>query len=126
MTFLRSLTPLGIRLLVGAVLLLLVAGFLTLQSCQTARTAKTERRLAENQTEAALESGADAVGTVGAVGATEVQIDLITRENERVIRTAPGADAPVDPAVHAAGTASLCRRAAYRGSEQCLQFAPAR
>jgi type II secretory pathway component PulM len=124
--FLRSLTPRGVAVLLGAVLVAIIAGLLLWNAWSARATAKAEARLSKNQTEAALESGADAVGTVGAVGATEVQIDVITRENERAIREAPGADAPVDPALRTAGLQALCRRAAYRGRPECLQFAPAR
>ncbi len=120
-----SLTTLGRRVLIGIAIALLAAGFLTLRSCQSAETAKTEAKLATGQTGAALESGADAVGAIGRTHQSEVRIDVITQENDRAIRQAEGADAPVSDAVHAAGLRALCRRAAYRGSEQCLQFAPA-
>jgi hypothetical protein len=118
--FIRSLTPAGVWIIAGLVVALIIAGVFLWNAWGAASTAKTKARLSTNQTEAALESGADAVETVGAVGAGAVHIDVITRENERAIREAPGADAPVDPAVHAAGLASLCRRAAYRERPECL------
>lgn len=124
--FLRSLTPSGMMALALAVLAGIVAALLIWNAWGARSAAKTETRLSKNQAEASLESGADAVGTVGAVGATEVQIDVITRENERAIRTAPGADAPVDPDLDALARRGLCRRAAYRERAECLQFAPAR
>jgi hypothetical protein len=86
-----------------------------------AATARTEARLQTNQTGAAMASGADAVETLGQTAAAEAAADTITRENDRAIRNAPGAGAPVDPAADAAGRASLCRRAAYRGRPECLQ-----
>ena len=52
--------------------------------------------------------------------------DTITRENDHAIRTAPGADAPVDPALRDTGLAGLCRRAAYRGDPKCVQHADPR
>lgn len=126
MKFWESLTTLGRRVLIGLALAALLAGFLWLQSCQTARTAKTEAKLSQNQTEAALASGKDAVETVGETAAGASATDAITRENDRAIRNAPGAAAPVDPAAHAAGIASLCRRAANRGKPECLQQPPAK
>jgi len=124
--FLRSLTPIGIWVLTGLVVALVVAGVLLWNAWGAALTAKTEAKLSGNQTAAALESGTDAVATVGQTHATEVTIDVITRENERAIREASGADAPVDPAVHGAGLAGLCRRAAYRGRPECVQQPAAR
>lgn len=89
------------------------------------RQASTAARLSENQKGAALDSGRDAVGSVGAVMGNEAAIDRITRENENAIRNAAGAGDAVNPAVRDAGLASLCRRASYKCSEQCVQFTPA-
>lgn len=89
-------------------------------------SAKTEARLARNAAGAAIESGRDAVNTIGKQMASEDAIDIISRENEHEIRNAPGARAPVDPAARDAALRSLCRRAAYRERPECLQFAPAR
>lgn len=119
--FLRSLAPLG-RWVVGigaALFLLAVIG--GVHSCRLARTAKTEAKLSTNQTAAAIASGADAVDTIGKSAARDAAADTITRENDRAIREAPGAGAPVDPAVDASGRRSVCRRAAYRGHPDCLQ-----
>lgn len=124
--FWRSLAPLG-RWVVGiggALFLLAVLG--GVHSCRLAQTAKTEAKLATGQTGAAIANGKDAVATVGQTQAGEAATDSITRENESAIRQAPGADAPVDPGVDAAGRRSLCRRAANRGKPECLQFAPAK
>ncbi len=119
--FLRSLTPLAIRVIIGLVLALLLAGFLILQSCQTATTAKTEAKLATGQTGAAIASGADAANTVGAASARAAATDRTTMENADEIRSAPGADAAVSDGVHAAGMRALCKRASYRGRPECLQ-----
>lgn len=119
--YLRSLAPLG-RWVIGigaALFVLAVIG--GVRSCQSAQTAKTEARLGKNQTGAALASGADAVAAVGKVGAAEDAIDTITRENDRAIRNAPGADAPVHPGIDAVARERLCRRAVYRQRPECLQ-----
>ncbi len=121
LAFLRSLTPLAIRVLVGLVLALLLAGFLILQSCQNATTAKTEAKLGEAQTGAAIASGADAANTVGDTSARAAETDRTTMENADEIRKAPGAAAPVADGVHDAGLRALCKRAAYRGRPECLQ-----
>ena len=82
-------------------------------------------RLGEEQAHAASKSGADAVATVGAAGKREQQSDHMSEDHEKRIRNTPGADAPVDPAVRDVGLGSLCRRAAYRDSEQCRLRRPA-
>lgn len=124
MKFLRSLKPLGRWVVAGAVLALLLAGFLLVQSWRSTSTAKAEARLATNQTGAAMASGADAVETIGNQMAGEAAIDRITRENENAIRTAPGADAPVNPDLDLIARERLCRRAVYRQRPECLQHAP--
>ena len=90
------------------------------------RKARVEISLGKNQTDAAIKSGQDAVATVASQAASETAGDQLTKENERDIRNAPGASAPVTSELHRAGLDSLCRRAAYRGSEQCLQHAAAK
>lgn len=90
------------------------------------KSAKAEAKLGREQTGAAIASGADAVDTVAGVNAGEADSDTLTRSNERDIRNAPGAAAPVDPAAAAAGKRSLCKRAAYRERPECVQQPPAR
>ena len=114
----RNFVILAVAALVFA---LAFAGVLLWSAWQARAVAKTEAKLSANQTEAVLESGQDAVATVGQTHAAEVRIDVVTRENERAIRQAPGADAPVDPALDAAARRGLCRYAAYRRQPECLQ-----
>lgn len=85
--------------------------------------AQIEARLQAGRADAGIASGRDAAQTVGSQAASESAADQLSRENEHDIRTANGAGAPVDPDVHGAGLRGLCRRAAYRGSQQCLQHA---
>jgi len=106
--------------LAAAALLLLLALF-GWHQWRTARAAKLETRVAAGQAAAALASGQDAGNTIGNRMDADAATDTITRENDHAIRTAPGADAPVDPAVRDAGLAGLCRRAAYRRDPKCLQ-----
>lgn len=86
------------------------------------RNARTEARLARNQAEAAAQSGADAVNTVGRAGEREAAGDDLTRDNERTIRDAEGADAEVADGVNDAGLQALCRRASHRNSVRCLEL----
>lgn len=94
-------------------------------SLTSGKVARTQARLSTNQTEAALASGTDAVQSVGRTTEYERRVDIITRETERVIREAPGADAPVDPDLHRLGIERLCQHAAYRQHPDCVLDAPA-
>lgn len=104
----------------------LIALLLALWGLYGAFTAKpkAEARLGKNTTEAALQSGSDAVATVGAAAQRDQAADDLTRSNADDISHAKGADAPVDPAARDAGLRSLCKRAAYRGDDKCVQLAP--
>lgn len=96
---------------------------LTMHSCSKARQAGAEASLATEVGKATAASGSDAVNSVGDAAARDAETDTITRENANAIQSAAGADAPINPAVHNAGLDSLCRRAAYRCTKQCLQRA---
>lgn len=113
----------GGRLLLGAVVVLVIAGLLVLKSCNDARSAKTQAKLSTGQAGAAIDSGKDAVNTLGNRTAADDAGDTITKENSDAIHNAQGADAPVTPAVRDAGLASLCRRAAHKRDPKCLQRA---
>ncbi len=114
-------SPRVIIAVVGIVLLLVLV--LAIRGCSSGTT---EAKLANGQGQAATQSGRDAVQTVGNQSAAEAQVDATTKENENAIRSAPGANAPVDPAARDAGLRALCGRKANRGNPKCVQFAPAR
>lgn len=52
---------------------------------------------------------------------TAAHNEELSREHERTIQAAPGADQRVDPAVNRALHDSLCQRAAYRNTPYCLR-----
>lgn len=85
---------------------------------QEAAAAKTDAKLSD----ARAESGKDAVEAVSNAGTRETGVEQVTKENGDAIRSAPGANVAVDAAVDDAGRRSLCRRAAYRDSEQCKRL----
>ncbi len=82
---------------------------------------KVKADLGANQTDAALESGSDAVDTVGRAGDREADIDRTTASNAESIYSADGATEAVTPAVRDAGLAALCRRAAYKDDPRCAK-----
>lgn len=114
------------RILFGLAVVAMVAALVTMRSCGEARTAKATASLATGQAGAAIESGHEAADTIGNRMANDADTDAITRENDDAIRNAEGANAPVAAPVRAAGLASLCRRAAYRGNPKCVQHADPR
>ena len=101
-----------------AVVLALIFGVV---QCHDARTAGQETRVVRGQAGAVTDSAADAIGAVGGLHGRDQASDDLTKENKSAILSAPGAGALVAPAVHGAGRDSLCRRAAYRGSLDCVQ-----
>jgi hypothetical protein len=111
------------RALLIAVCVAVLAVILALSQCQSARNANTRAEVSDSQAGATAASGADAVGTVGAVADRDADTDQLTRENADAIRNAPGASAPIDPDLRGVGLASLCRRAAYRSRAECVQYA---
>jgi hypothetical protein len=86
---------------------------------QKAAAARAGQVLAQGRAAA----GADAVEAVSNRSTAEAGIDAIKTGNDHAIRTAPGADAPVDPALAAAGLRGLCKYANYRDRPECVQFA---
>lgn len=110
----------------GLLALVLVLALWLSGALSSGGRAATEARLGANRADAALATASDAAQSVATQAAAEANHDALTRENDHEIHSAPGADAPVDPRLHDAGLRSLCRRAAYRGSQQCLQFAAPR
>lgn len=107
-----------IAMIAGVVLILVLAGLL-LRSCDQRRNAASNARVAQSQTEAAQQSAKDAIDAVGASAARETASEALTRENEKAIRAANGADQAVDPAVRDAGLAALCKRSSYANDPRC-------
>ena len=103
---------------IGAALLALAAWWLV-ATLTGGKRAKVQAKLSGNVAGAALESGRDAVGTVGAQQAAEAASDRLGAENGASIRQAPGADAKVDPGASSAGIKALCRRASARSDPKC-------
>jgi len=92
-----------------------------ISQCNGERSAREESRLRQNQASAISQSARDAIAAEGALRSQETFSDQVARENADEIHNAAGAEAAVSPGVRAAGVDSLCKRAAYRGSEQCLR-----
>jgi 16S rRNA U1498 N3-methylase RsmE len=110
-----------VKLIVGAVALVVIALLAWgLVHMLTARP-KAEARLNKNTTEAALQSGRDAVGAVSEQQAAEQAADATTRANAAEIAAAPGSNAKVNPAATAAGIKALCKRASARNDPKCAK-----
>ena len=103
---------------IGAAILALGAWWLV-ATLTGGKSAKVQAKLSGNVAGAALESGKDAVGTVGAQQASEAASDRLGAENAASIHAAPGAEVKVDPGVTGAGIKALCRRASARSDPKC-------
>lgn len=114
------------NLLYFAAVMMALAILLALYSCSRQRDAATEARISSGQAGAAIESGTDAVGTIGNRADADAAADQITRENNDAIHRANGADAPVAADARAAGLRSLCKRQAYRDDPKCLRVPDSR
>jgi Flp pilus assembly protein TadB len=112
-----------IAIIVAAALAVLVV-WAAFHFWQKSRSQGAQARVEHEQTQALSNSANDAVATVARSGEASAASEALTRSNEQEIRHAKGADAPVDPAARDAGLRSLCRRAAYRGSERCKLLEP--
>lgn len=108
--------------MVAAGVFLIVVVSLLLYQCDKRRSERAQSRTDAAQAEAASNSAADAINTVSEAGKRETASEDLTRENERDIRAAPGADDRVNAGVNAAGLQALCRRDAYKNTERCKIF----
>lgn len=115
-----------IAIVAGVVLLIVAVGF-TVRSCDKRRSEAAQSRVERSQADAASNSAADAINTVTGVGSNAAASEDLTRQNEKEIRDAEGANDKVNPAARDAGLRSLCRRPAYRDNPKCrVLVAPAR
>ena len=106
--------------LIGAVLILLAAWWLV-ATLTGGKRAKVEAKLNGNVAGAALESGKDAVNTVGQQQGSEAAVDALGRDNAAAIRNAPGASATVAPEASRAGITAICKRASARSDPNCAK-----
>lgn len=118
----RAMTKLFARpvILAATVGLLIILGYLLLSSLRDGKRAQVEAGLERNRGDAAVQSGRDAVNAVGGQAAAEGAVDAITKENERAIREAKGADVDVGDPVRAAALRSLCQRSANKNKPECI------
>lgn len=106
---------------IGIVLIVAMFAFGTSQ-CTKRRNAASQARVDSAQAGAASNSAADAIATVAKDSEASAASEQLTRDNERDIRSAEGADVRVNPSVHGAGLQALCRRTAYRDAPRCAPF----
>lgn len=106
-----------IRIIIGIVLL--IAVWWVASSLTGGKRAQVEANLNSNIAGANLESGEDAVQTVGQVQSSAEAIDVIVRENGTAIDVAPGASTKIDPAAHNAGLVAYCKHKSARKDPRC-------
>jgi hypothetical protein len=102
------------RIALAAALIALLAGLFALRSCNSARTAGAEARLAAGQQGAAIASGHDAVQTLGNAQMAEEAIHTTVKEGTDAINQAPGGNS------NDAADRAACRLRSYRHSGKCV------
>lgn len=107
-----------IALIAGALLIIGIVAF-TVRSCDRRHSQGAQSRLDASQAQAAANSSADAVNTVSRAGEAQAASEGQSRQAERDIRAAQGADQAVSPAVRDAGIAALCKRSTYANDPRC-------
>ncbi len=103
-----------LRLVAVIVVLAMTAALLTM--CSSTRGAKTEARLARSQAGAAVQSGADAVATVGQRAAEDAASGRVVEETKDEINEATDAAGVTD-----AGRNGLCRLDGYKRRPECVR-----
>ena len=104
----------GSYIALGAIVLAVLAGLLVLKSCNDARTAGTQTKLATGQKDAAIDSGHDAVETLGNATANETAIHGTVKDGTDEIQKAPAGDS------NAAAERATCRLRSYRRTSKCV------
>ena len=107
-----------IATIVGVILLIGAAG-LFVKSCDNRRNKAAQARVEASQAGAASNSAKDAIGTVARSGEAAAASEEQSRNAERDIRAADGADQTVKPPARDAGIQALCRRPTYANDPRC-------
>lgn len=102
---------LPVLLIAAALVIVVLLGF---NQWQRLHTSKTETRLATGQAGAALQSGADAVETIGNAHAAEIQTHAIVKDGQDAINAAPAGDS------NDAADRAACRMRSYRNQPRCI------
>lgn len=106
----RALT----RILICVGIAFLLLAFLWLRSCEQARSAKTQADLAKGQAGAAVQSGHDAVETLGNAAAREAEIRDTVKDGTDAIEKAPAGDS------NDAADRAACQLRSYRHQPRCI------
>lgn len=125
MTF-RALTPAGWAAAGLVLLMLLASAWWLATEPGRARARADEAQVQAVQAQSQAAAGRAAVAIVTASAARDAATDRQTQENRDAILAAPGATAPVDPAVGAAGRRAVCLRQSARRLPQCQPLQPPR
>jgi hypothetical protein len=120
----KSLAVSAVCLVLLVVIVLGVWGFVSWQNHSARNLAVAEQVKAGSATVAAGQAeAAQAAQTVFVAGTARDRSDnQVHLANVQAIAAAPGADAPVDPALNAAGRAGLCRHPAYSADPGCAEL----
>jgi hypothetical protein len=117
-----GLSTLMTRIIIGSLGVALLLLTFQVTSCISAKREAAQGKVDKAQQGATINSAKDAISTQSEVYQNETASRDLDQKNAEEIRNAEGANAQVAAPVDRAGRSSLCRRAAYRDSEQCRVF----
>lgn len=106
--------PNALRILAVTLIVLAAVALLWLKSCSDERTAAAKAKLATEQQGAAIESGHDAVETIGNASARETDIHSTVKDGTDAIQNATPGDS------NAAADRAACRLHSYRHTARCI------
>jgi hypothetical protein len=116
-----GLSTLMTRIAIGAILAILLLGFLQVRSCERERSAKFQHKVDAAQSGAFSNSAQEAIATQSEVNRNEVSAADQTRKNAEEIDNAKDADTRA-PDAYAASLKALCSRPINRNRQRCLDL----
>ena len=102
------------------VALVIAAAFFGPRACRRTPDQASVAQVDGARSAAVVDAAIDAAAGTAKAMTEASEIDAVTKENDRAIRSTPGADAPVPAAVNDAGMRALCVRASYRDKPRCV------
>lgn len=115
-------TKWAVLLIIGAVLLLGVTGYLIWHRHQIEKNAAAGANAKTQVEKANSDNAHDAIGVIVEHGKTDTKTDDITRTNNDIIHKTPGAAVGLNPELDAAGRRALCMRPSAAHLPECQQL----
>lgn len=120
--FTRLLSPTYWLIVLAVVAILLMGAWWFATEPGRANQRAAEAKTAGAMSEARAGSAAGAVQILDGAHANTTTSEALSRENADAIAQAPGAGQRLDPGLNDAARRGMCKRKAYRRSDECVQL----